>query len=315
MIETILLTGASGNQCSRLIPRLLKDERHKLRLVVNSEKSLAKLQSLYPDTEILQADYTRLQDCISLYEGVTSVYHVGPSFHPAEMQIGLNMINAAVIETKRPGNLFKHFVYSSVLHPEFSKMLNHDRKRYIEEYLCETSLNWTILQPSHFADPVIERLLQTAKAAGDSKEVTFKPLFNPSTVFCLASLEDFGEASAKVLKDREQYYFATYALVSTSPMPYHQFIETVGASIGKTFKLEPLELDKAVDIICMAIAGRKDVDPRLRDGPERMLLFYGKRGLLGNPSITKSLLGREPSNVERMVEDVEDRQGGRWSWQ
>ena len=314
-MEIILLTGASGNQCSRLIPHFLKDKKYKLRLAVNSETSLAKLQSSCPDAEVVQADCTKLESCISLCEGVASIYHVGPSFHPAEMQIGINMINAAVIETNRPGNSFKHFVYSSVLHPEFSKMLNHDRKRYVEEYLCESSLDWTILQPSHFADPVVERLMQTAKAAGDSRDVIFKPLFSPSTVFSLASMKDFGEASAKVLKNREQYYFATYAMVSTSPMPYHQFIDRVGASIGRSFKLEPLELQQAVDTICMAIAGSKDVDPRLRDGPERMLLFYGKRGLLGNPSITKSLLGREPSEVEQIVKDVESRQGGRWNWQ
>ena len=43
-----------------------------------------------------------------------------------------------------------HFIYASVLHPCLRKLMNHDCKRYVEEYLIESGLPYTILQPSHF---------------------------------------------------------------------------------------------------------------------------------------------------------------------
>lgn len=41
-------------------------------------------------------------------------------------------------------------MYSSVLNPQLRKLMNHDCKRHVEEYLIESGLNFTVLQPSHF---------------------------------------------------------------------------------------------------------------------------------------------------------------------
>lgn len=46
--------------------------------------------------------------------------------------------------------VLKHFVYSSVLHPQLKSMINHDGKRQAEGYLIESGLDWTILHPSRF---------------------------------------------------------------------------------------------------------------------------------------------------------------------
>jgi len=54
----------------------------------------------------------------------------------------------------------QHCVYSSVLHPGLRKLISHDCKRYVEEYLIESSLPYAILQPSTFMDQLpIQKLL------------------------------------------------------------------------------------------------------------------------------------------------------------
>ena len=74
------------------------------------------------------------------------------AFFPYETQLGYTMVDAACRESQ-VGNL-KHFVYSSVLHPRIRKLLNHDCKRYVEEYLVESGLNYTIVQPKSYPGSV-----------------------------------------------------------------------------------------------------------------------------------------------------------------
>lgn len=62
------------------------------------------------------------------------------------------MVDAAVAESRRPGNVFKHFVFSSVLCTQHRNLMQHDLKSYIEERLFLSSLNWTILKPTNFMD-------------------------------------------------------------------------------------------------------------------------------------------------------------------
>lgn len=100
----------------------------------------------YPEVdakiEVIRADLTQPADCARLVADVTTIYRVGPSFHPRETDIGYNMVDAAVAESKksRMGSEsesgLKHFVYSSVLNTQLRKMLNHDCKRYVEGYLA-----------------------------------------------------------------------------------------------------------------------------------------------------------------------------------
>ncbi|MCJ1457751.1 hypothetical protein MMC28_008120 [Mycoblastus sanguinarius] len=150
--DLLLLTCANGKQCQHLIPFLLPKWKS-LRLVVNSESSRQKLLENYASNsksniEVVQADLAQPDDCKRILEGVRAVFHVGPAFHPRETEIGSNMISASLTKNPRPC----HFIYSSVLHPSLRKLLNHDSKRPIEETLIESSLPYTILQPSHFMD-------------------------------------------------------------------------------------------------------------------------------------------------------------------
>jgi uncharacterized protein YbjT (DUF2867 family) len=102
---------------------------------------------------MLITDLTQPSECIYVLDGVTAVYHIGPPFHPKEAGIGFNMIDAALHHSKDSKNGevgIEHFVHSSVLHSLLRKLINHGCKRYLEEYLIESGLAYTILQPMHF---------------------------------------------------------------------------------------------------------------------------------------------------------------------
>lgn len=173
-------------------------------------------------------------------------------------------------------------------------MLNHDCKRYIEEYLLESNLDYTIVQPTHFMD-----MFPVAMLMGQEQPV-YRANWNPANPFSFIALKDLGEAAAKVLNERESHYLAQYPLCSTTPMPYTEAVEIVSKEIGKEIRLERRSFEDAVDFLCTML-GMKDPHPRTKGAAARMLLFYNEHGLAGNPNVLEWLLGRKPTSYAEWV--------------
>jgi len=85
---------------------------------------LNRLKGTYPNADVVQANLTDINDIRRIMRDVTVVYHVGPTYHPHETQIGYSMIDAAIHESTEiskngsgdnAGGTFKHFFLSSVL--------------------------------------------------------------------------------------------------------------------------------------------------------------------------------------------------------
>ena len=125
--DLILIIGASGRIASSILPSLSQRWK-RLRLVCNSDTSSNRLSKDYPGAEVVKVDLAEPSACRALLTGVTTVFHIGPPFHPHESEIGYNVIDAAVLESEAPDNNFQHFVYSSVLQSIFRKMMNHDQR-------------------------------------------------------------------------------------------------------------------------------------------------------------------------------------------
>lgn len=302
MSELIVLTCASGKQCNHLIPLISQQStKYRLRLVVHSVTSLRRLQKLYPQAEVLQANLDNQADCTKILDGATAIYYVGPTFQPREVYYAINVIDAAVAEAARPKSNFVHFILSSVLHPEVSKLLNHDRKRIIEEYLLESTLPFTILQPSHFVDNTLGRLLDLK----DSPNPKFKASHDPNVAFSFSCLKDHAEVSMKILQERSKHYYATYQLVSTLPIKYTDYIRSVGDEMGKSIQIETMPFEQVVQLYCNMLFGPDGAkDQNFRDGPERLLLYYNVRGLSGNPAVLEWLLGRPATTPAQLARQM-----------
>jgi len=291
--DLVLLTAAGGKQVTNLLPFL---KFKNLRLVVHSQTSADRLKAIHPNAEVIRTDLTEPRECKRVLKGVTAIYHIGPSFHPHETAIGHNMIDAAIEEAK--SGTFKHFVYSSVLNTQLRKLMNHDGKRYVEEHLMESGLNWTILQPSHFMDMFPLPMLMA------SPEPVYPAGWDPSKPFGYTSAKDAGEAGAKVLQERQEHYFAQYPLVSTKvPIGYAEVCKIASKMIGKEIKVEQKPLLEAAARLTNSIVGGDEVPDATRDAAQRMLLYYEYYGLKGNSNVMKWLLGREPTTWEAWIED------------
>lgn len=327
MSEIIVITCPGGRQTSHLIPLLYSKPTLKLRLAAHTPTSASHLQTTYPDAEIQQCDITSLNDCLSLLTGATAVYHVGPSLHSREAEIGLNMIDAAVAESQRPNSSFKHFVYSSVLGTQHRNLMQHDLKSRVEERLLLSPLNYTILQPTNFMDvfPIAAMQDSDSGSADSGSEIVYRwNLFNPHIPNSLIALKDLAEAAARVLLERETHYLAQYPLCSTLPVANVDVIKIIAKRLGKKITVPTPSIEEGVDkTLDLLYGGRQngvytgeqvDLDLRwpaaqgdlrpdiTRDEAERLVLFYSRRGLKGSPNVLRWLLGREPTSVEAWIE-------------
>jgi len=211
------------------------------------------------------------------------------------------MIEAAL---SLPKSHFRHFVYSSVLHSRLRKLMNHDCKRYVEEALTESSLPYTILQPTHFMDMFPIAKLQSSP----DPEITYTSNWNPDIEFTFVALSDLAAAAKVVLEERERHFYASYELVGTDKLTYREISGIAGEIIGKKVRVEKRESEEATEaLLGMLFAGNEgEIDNRTRDGAERLILYYNRRGLVGNKNILTWLIGREPMSWREWAEGKTD---------
>ncbi|KAF2639599.1 NAD(P)-binding protein [Massarina eburnea CBS 473.64] len=284
--DLLLLTCASGKQASALLPHL--SEWKNLRLAVNSTASKQRLEKQYPHAEVIQTDLYSPTNTAALLKGVNVVIHIGPSYHVHEAEIGYMMIDAAAASYQSGTGPLKHFILSSVLNPHLSKMMNHDVKRLAEEYLVESGIPYTILQPTTFMDNLpIGMLMQQDKPVFDSA-------WSLDSKFSWIALQDLAAAIYVVLNERERHFYASYPLVSTNTtVSFRQALTIIGKKIGKDIKMGQRDFQGAVNSLLIRLYGTTEgVDKRTRDTAERMILFYDGRGLVGNSNVLEWLIGR-----------------------
>ncbi|TKA65477.1 hypothetical protein B0A55_09353 [Friedmanniomyces simplex] len=281
-----------------------------LRLAAHTQASATKLRTQYPSAEVL------FTDCLAFLKGATAIYAV----HSREKEMGFNLVDAAVADSQRPGNVFEHFVLSSVLSTQHRGLMQHDLKSYVEERLCLSPLNWTVLKPTNLITYPVARL------AGQEKPVMEK-LWSPDVASSLIALADLAAASEVVLREREKHYLAEYQLCSTMPVSDREVCEEIGRQIGKSIDIRTPTFETGVNNLLGYYGGKGsevyvDAAPAefrlaangdlrgdlVRDEAERLVLFYSRRGLVGSSNVLRWLLGREPMTVaewvKRKLDDV-----------
>ena len=301
--DLILFIGGSGRTASFILPNISQKAK-RLRLACNSSNSHDRLVKEYPQAEVVIVNLTDPAACRALLHGVSTVFHIGPPYHPRETEIGYNVVDAAVTESRVPNSSFNHFVYSSVLQSVFRKMINHDRKRYVEEHLMETDLNWTIVQPSHMMDSMRPRI--EALTTSEDAQLVVTADFTKTTLFTNVMMQDLGEGVASIIEQREKHYFALYPFVSMeSPLSYEEMWAIVGKQLGKPITVKQESLDEAIGGLGERLFREgRDMDLDVLKAAERTLLFYNRKGLLGNSNVLEMVLGRKPTGFEEWVKNI-----------
>jgi hypothetical protein len=145
-----------------------------------------------------------------------------------------------------------------------------------------TDLNWTIVQPSHMMDSMRPAIL--AFASSNEPELVVTADFNAKTLFTNVVLQDLGDGVARIIEQRERHYFALYPFVFMGlPMSYEEMWESVGKMLGKPVKVHQPSFDETVSGLRKRLTRNEGEMPLdVLKAAERTLLFYNRKGLIGN---------------------------------
>jgi uncharacterized protein YbjT (DUF2867 family) len=138
----VLMVGATGKYASHIIPEL-KQRGVTIRALVRDKDKLGAAKQQGAD-EAVVGDLNNAESLRAAASEMDGVFHLNPAFAPNEAELGVAMVEAA----KAAG--VRKFVFSSVIHSSISALSNHAAKRPVEEALCESGMQFIILQPTMF---------------------------------------------------------------------------------------------------------------------------------------------------------------------
>jgi uncharacterized protein YbjT (DUF2867 family) len=291
----ILVTAANGNQGRLLVPKLIAAGQ-RVRACVRSQASAEQLQALGAH-ETVAGDISEPAVLARAITGVEKVYHVGPTIHPRERDMGFAVVDAARAEG------VKHLVLSSVLHAITTDLVQHEIKRDIEEHLLSSGLEFTILQPANYMLPL--------KLRPVFEKGVFELSWSLERRQSLVDLADVTDVACMALTDSERHAGATYELAAPGRYTAHELGRIISRVLGRQIAVREIDADTYL----RAWVG--DADPREVTHQVRVLRAitarYSSHDFVGNPNVLTWLLGRPPTTFEAYVrrqQEVFLRNGG-----
>jgi uncharacterized protein YbjT (DUF2867 family) len=140
--DTVLVVGAGGKSAGLVVPALAKRGVKIRAFIRNPEETDAVLQAGATDVAI--GDLTQLCNVQRAMNGVSSVFYLAPAFLPREAEVGQSFVAAA----REAG--VRRFVFSSVIHPVLTELVNHAAKIPVEEAVLTSDMEYVFLHPAMF---------------------------------------------------------------------------------------------------------------------------------------------------------------------
>jgi uncharacterized protein YbjT (DUF2867 family) len=278
----ILVTAAHGNQGKLLIPKL-RAAGATVRACVRSETSAAMLRAAGV-ADVAVGDAADHEFLAGAMDGVDTVYHVGPTLHPKEREMGF----AAVDMARARG--VKHFVLSSVLHAITTDLVQHEIKRDIEEHLLSSGLEFTILQPANY---MLAHRLRPAFERG-----LFRLSWSLERYQSMVALDDVTDVVTTVLVHGEHHAGATYELVAPGRFTAHDLAKVISGVVGSNIAVEQI----SCETFLQEFVGDAKHFPYEARVMRAISARYSSHDFIGNPNVLTWLLGRTPTTYAQFVQ-------------
>jgi uncharacterized protein YbjT (DUF2867 family) len=282
----VLMVGATGKYASHVIPEL-KQRGVTIRALVHHRDKLDVAKHQGAD-EAVVGDLGAADSLHAAADGVEGVFHLNPAFAPNEAELGVTMVEAA----KAAG--VRKFVFSSVIHPSISALSNHAAKRPVEEALCESGMQFIILQPTMF--------MQNFDSGW--KTVVEKGRFAlPYSKHAKASYVDYrdvAEAAAIALtSDRLDY--GTFELCDAGMVDRVELVGMMSEALDSPIEAGEPTFEEWAQIAQIPAGA-------MREGMQKMYAHYDRYGFPGgNAVVLRAILGRTPRPLRQYFYELANR--------
>lgn len=283
----ILITGAAG-KTGRAVIRALQTagKGQNVRALIRSPEQAQGIKAMGVE-DVFVADMRCESDLKRVVtKGIHAVYHICPNMSPDEIEIGKNVIQAAVrVEVG-------HFVYHSVLHPQIEGMLHHWQKMRVEELLFKSNLPYTILQPAAYMQNILSQWKIIVEQG------IYSVPYAAETCLGMVDLEDVAFIAAKVL-DMPEHFGAIYELAGADVLSQTAVTEIITKTLSRP--------------VVVQVTPRLQWEQRMREvglstyaieNLLKMFEYYEKFGFSGNPNVLSWLLNHTPTSFEQFIEKI-----------
>ena len=279
----ILITGANGKTGRAIIRKLLL-KGEKVRALVHRVEQIQELK-LLGKMEVVAGDMLDEEVMNRAFKGIRAVYHICSAVNPDEVEIGKIAINAARCAK------IEHFVYHSVLHSVFSDMPHHHKKFIVEEYLVNSGIPYTILQPAVYMQNILESWnLLSQKHIFEQRFFT-----NNETRLCMVDIEDLAEAASIILTN-SGYEGATYEICGSQNLSLSDMLTTMKKHFGCEIKARTTPIKLWTAKLKTYGVGGYQIETLLK-----MFKHYNEHGFIGNSNVLIWILGHKPNNFSSFI--------------
>jgi uncharacterized protein YbjT (DUF2867 family) len=278
-VTSVLAIGASGKNAGFVVPELARRGvavRGMVRDAAATQKVLDQGAG-----EVVVGDLRNHASLVAAMRGMDAVYYMAPAFFPDESEVGKGVVAAAVEAGVR------RFVFSGVIHPMLSRLVNHIAKPPVEEAIVASGMEFTLLQPAVFYQNL---------AHAWHKVVDTGVLAEPwalSTRHTRVDYRDVAEVAA-IACTEDALINGTFELCATEPMNRAQVAALMGDVLGREVNAEVLPVETAV----------APFPPARQAAMTRMFAWYDEHGLIGNRLALRTILGREPRTLRAFFEEL-----------
>lgn len=284
----VLAVGATGRYAGLVVPELRK-RGIVVRALLRDPRRSGSVQDQGAG-EIAIGDLGDPASLRAALRDVDGVFHIGPAFAPGEIDMGIAMVDAATSAGVRK------FVFSGVIHPSLLALSNHAAKIPVEEALCESGLNFTILQPAIF--------MQTLELNWDQIVRTGRFAL-PYSVYmpaCYVDYRDVAEAAALAFTTSRLDY-GSFELCAPGMMSRVQIAALMSDALGFPVQAAQIPFDE------WAASVQLPEGPR-RDGMRRLYEHYDRHGFPGGNALALSIiLEREPRTLRDYLRELAEHDG------
>jgi uncharacterized protein YbjT (DUF2867 family) len=278
MGQSILAVGAAGNFAG-LVVRALAERGAKVRGLIHSPEHAVSARR-NGATEIAVGDLRDPRSIAVALTGIDYVFYIAPAFMADEAEVGVSLVSAS----QRAG--VRRFVFSSVIHPVLSILVNHAAKPPVEQAVLLSGMEYTFLHPAVFYQNFEFGWHRTSQTG-----VISQP-WSIDTRFTRVDFRDVAECAAIALTD-DRLLYGTFELCADGRLCLTEVADLISTVLNRPM-------------------AAKRVDPRSLEGlPHGMLTMFGHydhHGISGNSLILRAILERPPRTLRAYFEELRDRE-------
>lgn len=281
----ILVTGAAGITGRAVIGALKKTgDNIQIRAFVHRQDQSEIVRSCGA-SETVAGDMLDTALVRAAMQGVDAVYHIGPTAHPQEFEIGKTVYSAA----EEAG--VSRFVYHSVLHSLFSDLPHHEKKHRLERLIAEGGIPYTILQPA----ALMQNLLNAKKMIREAGVFPQRFFAGRDVRMNLVDLED-AALSATIVLTEGGHEYATYELCGPQNLSERDITAEMSAVCGREI------VSRFVSDREFSLQMKKAGMPAEKiETMQIMFRHYQEQGFMGNAAVLAGLLGRAPRTLAQFL--------------